>query len=112
MLRSLQELDNSYDQRAQEAETRTREYNTVRDELSQQQSRLSTAQAELSSVKVSQVNQRKKMTEMLRTLLADLGEVGQVIAKNQDPKRPEQGKGKMEGEFNRIVKSTRPRWAP
>ena len=71
--------------------------------MSQQQSRLSTAQAELSSVKVSQVNQRKKMTEMLRTLLADLGEVGQVIAKNQDPKKPEQGKGKIEGEFNRIV---------
>ena len=43
------------------------------------------------------------MMEMLRTLLADLGEVGQVIAKNQDPKKPEQGKGKIEGEFNRIV---------
>ena len=71
--------------------------------MSQQQSRLSTAQAELSSVKESQENQRKKMTEMLRTLLADLGEVGQVIAKNQDPKRPEQGEGKIEGEFNRIV---------
>ena len=89
VLRSLQELDNSYDQRDQEAETRTREYNTVRDELS--------------SVKKSQENQRKKMTEMLRTLLADLGEVGQVIAKNQDPKRPEQGDGKIEGEFNRII---------
>ena len=103
VLQNLQELDNSYDKRAQEAETRNREYNKVRDELSQQQSKLSMAQAELSSVKESQGTQRKKMTEMLRTLLADLREVGQAIAKNQDPKGPEQGEDKIGGEFNRIV---------
>ena len=80
MLQNLQELDNSYDKRAQEAETRNREYNKVRDELSQQQSKLSMAQAELSSVKESQGTQRKKITEMLRTLLADLREIGQAIA--------------------------------
>merc|ERR1719330_1218657 len=39
------------------------------------------------------------MTEMLRSLLTDLGEVGQVIAKNQDLKQPEQSEGKIEEEF-------------
>ena len=70
------------------------------------------AQAELSSVKESQGTQRKKMTEMLRTLLADLREIGQAIAKNQDPKGPEQGEDKIGGSSIGSLRSTRPRWAP
>merc|ERR1719211_536649 len=99
VLQALEELAVNYDQKSQEAETKSREYNTISDELSQQQSKLNSVQSELNSVKESQGNQRKRMAEMLRSLLTDLGEVGQVIAKNQDLKQPEQSEGKIEEEF-------------
>merc|ERR1719309_1669187 len=99
VLQALEELAVNYDQKSQEAETKSREYNTVSDELSQQQSKLNSVQSELGSIKETQVNQKKRMTEMLRSLLTDLGEVGQVIAKNQDLKQPEQSEGKIEEEF-------------
>merc|ERR1719422_879109 len=95
VLQALEELAVNYDQKSQEAETKSREYNTVSDELSQQQSKLNSVQSELGNIKESQVNQKKRMTEMLRSLLTDLGEVGQVIAKNQDLKQPEQSEGKI-----------------
>merc|ERR1711962_1557641 len=74
--------------------------NTISDELSQQQSKLNSAQSELGSIKEAQANQRKRTSEMLRSLLTDLGEVGTVIAKNQDLKKPEpNNEGKVEEEF-------------
>jgi kinesin family protein 5 len=99
VLQALEELAVNYDQKSQEAETKSREYNTISDELSQQQSKLNSVQSELGNIKESQMNQKKRMTEMLRSLLTDLGEVGQVIAKNQDLKQPEQSEGKIEEEF-------------
>merc|ERR1711936_707179 len=99
VLQALEELAVNYDQKSQEAETKSREYNTISDELSQQQSKLNSVQSELGNIKESQVNQKKRMTEMLRSLLTDLGEVGQVIAKNQDLKQPEQSEGKIEKEL-------------
>merc|ERR1711936_1087493 len=100
VLQALEELAVNYDQKSQEAETKSREYNTISDELSQQQSKLNSAQSELGSIKESQANQRKRTSEMLRSLLTDLGEVGTVIAKNQDLKKPEpNNEGKVEEEF-------------
>ena len=89
VLQALEELAVNYDQKSQEAETKSREYNTISDELSQKQSQLNSAQSELQSCRESQQNQRKRTIEMLRSLLTDLGEVGTVIAKNQDLKKPE-----------------------
>ena len=89
VLQALEELAVNYDQKSQEAETKSREYNTISDELSQKQSQLNSAQSELQSCRESQQNQRKRTIEMLRSLLTDLGEVGSVIAKNQDLKKPE-----------------------
>merc|ERR1712223_655294 len=100
VLQALEELAVNYDQKSQEAETKSREYNTISDELSQQQSKLNSAQSELGSIKEAQANQRKRTSEMLRSLLTDLGEVGSVIAKNQDLKKPEpNNEGKVEEEF-------------
>merc|ERR1719312_1305197 len=100
VLQALEELAVNYDQKSQEAETKSREYNTISDELSQQQSKLNSAQSELGSVREAQANQRKRTSEMLRSLLTDLGEVGSVIAKNQDLKKPEpNNEGKVEEEF-------------
>eukprot|EP00092_Neocalanus_flemingeri_P022666 GFUD01024586.1.p1 GENE.GFUD01024586.1~~GFUD01024586.1.p1 ORF type:complete len:971 (-),score=367.89 GFUD01024586.1:133-3045(-) len=100
VLQALEELAVNYDQKSQEAETKSREYNTISDELSQQQSKLNSAQSELGGVREAQQNQRKRTSEMLRSLLTDLGEVGMVIAKNQDLKKPEpNNEGKVEEEF-------------
>merc|ERR1719342_780005 len=100
VLQALEELAVNYDQKSQEAETKSREYNTISDEMSQQQSKLNAAQSELGSIKEAQANQKKRTSEMLRSLLTDLGEVGSVIAKNQDLKKPEpNNEGKVEEEF-------------
>lgn len=86
---------------AQEAETKSREYNTICEELSQKQSHLNSLQSELQSIKESATHQRKRVNEMLRSLLTDLGEVGSVVSKNE-LKKPEdvtKDEGKVEEEF-------------
>ena len=100
VLQALEELAVNYDQKSQEAETKSREYNTISDELSQKQSQLNSASSELQSCREAQQNQRKRTSEMLRSLLTDLGEVGTVIAKNQDLKKPEpNNEGKVWNKF-------------
>jgi len=105
VLQALEELAVNYDQKSQEAETKSREYNTVSDELSQKQSQLNTINSELHSLRESSNHQKKRINEMLRSLLTDLGEVGTVITKNNasaelKPAEPEEGKGgKIEEEF-------------
>ena len=73
VLQALEELAVNYDQKSQEAETKSREYNTVTEELSQKQSQLNSIQSELQSIKESATHQRKRINEMLRSLLTDLG---------------------------------------
>ena len=75
VLQALEELAVNYDQKSQEAETKSREYNTVSDELSQKQSQLNTINSELHSLRESSNHQKKRINEMLRSLLTDLGEV-------------------------------------
>ncbi len=95
VLQALEELAVNYDQKSQEAETKTREYNAVSDELTQKQTQLATAQSELGSIRDAQAHQRKRVNEMLRSLLSDLGEVGTVMAK--DLKKPESAAGAADG---------------
>ena len=45
----------------------------VNEELSQKQSQLNSIQSELQSIKESATHQRKRINEMLRSLLTDLG---------------------------------------
>ena len=101
VLQALEELAVNYDQKSQEAETKSREYNTISDELAQKQTALSSMTSELSSLKDTTNHQKKRTTEMLRSLLSDLGEVGSVITKNNnDLKKPEgTAEGKVEEEF-------------
>ena len=109
VLQALEELAVNYDQKSNEAETKNREYNTLSDELSQKQAQLNNISSELSTLRDSTANQRKRHNEMLRSLLSDLGEVGGVITKNgaNDLKKPEPGSassaaaegGKLEEEF-------------
>ncbi|TRY79499.1 hypothetical protein TCAL_17082 [Tigriopus californicus] len=100
VLQALEELAVNYDQKSQEAETKNREYNTISDELAQKQTQLNNISSELSTLKDSTTHQKKRMNEMLRSLLSDLGEVGSVMTKNNDLKKPETtSEGKIEEEF-------------
>merc|ERR1719340_199051 len=104
VLQALEELAVNYDQKSQEAETKSREYNTVSDELSQKQSQLNTMNSELHSLRESSNHQKKRINEMLRSLLTDLGEVGTVITKNNaaaelKPAEETATGGKIEEEF-------------
>lgn len=100
VLQALEELAVNYDQKSQEAETKSREYNTACEELSQKQSQLNSMQSELQSIKESATHQRKRINEMLRSLLTDLGEVGTLVSKN-DLKKPDSpaNESKVEEEF-------------
>lgn len=106
VLQALEELAVNYDQKSHEAETKTREYNTACEELSQKQSQLQSIQSELHGIKESSTHQRKRVNEMLRSLLTDLGEVGSVITKNNsnelkksDSPRTVSAESKVEEEF-------------
>jgi len=102
VLQALEELAVNYDQKSQEAETKTREYNTACEELSQKQSQLNTIQSELQVLKDSTSHQKRRVNEMIRSLLTDLGEVGTVITRNScDLKKPDPPStdGKIEEEF-------------
>lgn len=102
VLQALEELAVNYDQKSQEAETKNREYNTISDELTQKQTTLNNISSELSTLKDSSSHQKKRVNEMLRSLLTDLGEVGTVMTANKsnDLKKPEPtAEGKIEEEF-------------
>ena len=79
MLDVLEELTVNYNQIAQEANTKSQEYTTVSDELSQQQRKLNLAQSELDSIKEFQANLRMKTSEMISSLLTFLNKVKWVI---------------------------------
>ncbi len=67
-----------------------RELNAASDELAQKQAALAQAQSELGTLKDSGAHQRRRATEMIRSLLQDLGEVGAVVAKGRDDlKKPD-----------------------
>jgi len=98
VLQALEELAVNYDQKSQEAETKTREYNTISDELSQKQSQLNTIQSDLTTLRESSNHQKKRINEMLRSLLTDLGEVGTVICKNNSASELKQVEGGGSGQ--------------
>lgn len=101
VLQALEELAVNYDQKSQEVETKNREYNTISDELTQKQTQLNNISSELSALKDSSMHTKKRVNEMLRSLLSDLGEVGTVITKKDDLKKPDTNAegGKIEEEF-------------
>ncbi|KAK8746478.1 hypothetical protein OTU49_017035, partial [Cherax quadricarinatus] len=84
VLQALEELALNYDQKSQEVESKCKENETLNEELTEKQlysfqTALTTMQGELQQMKDSSVHQRRRMNEMLFSLLSDLGEVGTVV---------------------------------
>ena len=74
-LRALEELAVNYDQKSQELENKSRDMDLLREELDAKILSLNTLQSEISVVKDTG-HQRKRVNEMLSSLLKDLSDIG------------------------------------
>lgn len=101
VLQALEELAVNYDQKLQEVETKTKDNDKLSEELSQKQSLLDRISKELDEIKDSTSVLRKRLAEMMNSLMSDLGEIGNVIGGNAaDIKKPNiDCSGKLDEDF-------------
>ncbi|XP_028987789.1 kinesin-1 heavy chain [Betta splendens] len=97
VLQALEELAVNYDQKSQEVEDKTKEFEAISEELSQKSSILSSLDSELQKLKEMSNHQKKRVTEMMSSLLKDLAEIGIAVGSN-DIKQHD-GSGLIDEEF-------------
>uniref|UniRef100_A0A4W4E5G1 Kinesin-like protein n=1 Tax=Electrophorus electricus TaxID=8005 RepID=A0A4W4E5G1_ELEEL len=98
VLQALEELAVNYDQKSQEVEDKTKEFETLSDELNQKSSVLASLDSELQKLKEMTNHQKKRVTEMMSSLLKDLAEIGIAVGSN-DIKVRHEGSGLIDEEF-------------
>lgn len=100
VLQALEELAMNYDQKSQEVDNKNHDIETLSEELNQKMAKLNSLQSELESLKDSSLHQKKRVTDMMISLLKDLGDIGAVIGGNAAENKPNPGAGeKLEEEF-------------
>ena len=72
----------NFDQKQQEAESKSKENETLTAELDKKLSNLKVIEDELDTLKEVAQNQRRRLLDMMITLLKDLGEIGLMIGGN------------------------------
>ncbi|CAG0916136.1 unnamed protein product [Notodromas monacha] len=82
VLQALEELALNYDQKSQEVEGKTRENETMSEELSAKHSQLNMVQNDLQHVKDMSLLQRRRASESLASLFADLSEMASLLGGN------------------------------
>ncbi|KAK3587814.1 hypothetical protein CHS0354_019680 [Potamilus streckersoni] len=82
VLQALEELAMNYDQKAQEVDVKNKENETLSEELTQKMSTLNSLQTELEGLKDSTFHQRKRVTDMMISLLKDLSDIGTIVGGN------------------------------
>ncbi len=82
VLKALEELAMNFDQKQQEAETKSKENETLTLELDKKLNNLKSIEDELETLKEVAQNQRKRVLDMMITLLKDLGEIGHIVGGN------------------------------
>uniref|UniRef100_A0A8C8LTV6 Kinesin-like protein n=1 Tax=Oncorhynchus tshawytscha TaxID=74940 RepID=A0A8C8LTV6_ONCTS len=100
VLQALEELAVNYDQKSQEVEDKTKEFEALSEELNQKSVRkniLVSIDSELQKLKEMTNHQKKRVTEMMSSLLKDLAEIGIAVGSN-DIKQQE-GSGLIDEEF-------------
>ncbi|XP_047197892.1 kinesin-1 heavy chain isoform X2 [Hippoglossus stenolepis] len=97
VLQALEELAVNYDQKSQEVEDKTKEFEAINEELSQKSSILSSLDSELQKLKEMSNHQKKRVTEMMSSLLKDLAEIGIAVGSNDI--KHEGGSGLIDEEF-------------
>uniref|UniRef100_A0AAQ4S3C1 Kinesin-like protein n=1 Tax=Gasterosteus aculeatus aculeatus TaxID=481459 RepID=A0AAQ4S3C1_GASAC len=99
VLQALEELAVNYDQKSQEVEDKTKEFEAISEELSQKSSILSSLDSELQKLKEMSNHQKKRVTEMMSSLLKDLAEIGIAVGSNDIKVLPCPGSGLIDEEF-------------
>lgn len=79
VLKALEELAMNFDQKNHEAESRSKENETLSLELDKKVAILKNTMDELELLKETMSNQRKRILDMMITLLKDMGEIGVII---------------------------------
>jgi len=79
VLRALEELAMNFDQKQQEAESKSKENVTLTQELDKKLNNLKAIEDELETTKELAQTQRKRILDMMVTLLKDLGEIGVIV---------------------------------
>ncbi|KAK7944561.1 hypothetical protein WMY93_000289 [Mugilogobius chulae] len=97
VLQALEELAVNYDQKSQEVEDKTKEFELISEELSQKSSVLSSLDSELQKLKEMSNHQKKRVTEMMSSLLKDLAEIGIAVGSNDI--KHDGGSGLIDEEF-------------
>uniref|UniRef100_A0AAR2J0U0 Kinesin-like protein n=1 Tax=Pygocentrus nattereri TaxID=42514 RepID=A0AAR2J0U0_PYGNA len=96
VLQALEELAVNYDQKSQEVEDKTKEFEALSEELNQKSTILMSIDSELQKLKEMTNHQKKRVTEMMSSLLKDLAEIGIAVGSN-DVKH--EGSGMIDEEF-------------
>ncbi|XP_040926554.1 kinesin-1 heavy chain-like isoform X2 [Betta splendens] len=79
VLQALEELAVNYDQKSQEVEDKAKEFEALSEELNEKSSSLASIDSELQKLKEMTNHQRKRVTEMMSSLLKDLAEIGVAL---------------------------------
>ncbi|XP_024910426.1 kinesin-1 heavy chain isoform X2 [Cynoglossus semilaevis] len=95
VLQALEELAVNYDQKSQEVEDKTKEFEALSEELNRKSSSLASIDSELQKLKEMTNHQKKRVNEMMSSLLKDLAEIGIAVG-NNDIK---EGSGHIDEEF-------------
>ncbi|XP_042200272.1 kinesin heavy chain [Callorhinchus milii] len=98
VLQALEELAVNYDQKSLEVEAMGKQNKLLTDELAKKMASLITLEAELQHARELGNHQKKRVAEVLNTLLKDLGEFNTIIG-NSDWKVPTEFTGVVEEEF-------------
>ncbi|CAH8542136.1 unnamed protein product [Schistosoma rodhaini] len=97
VLQALEELAMNYDQKAQEIASKAKELEDVQESLLKQTRLMHSKDGELSQLKDTHQNQKKKYTEMMSSLLKDLIDVGECL--NDQLTKPSVGAERLDEEF-------------
>nr|XP_033495343.1 kinesin-1 heavy chain-like [Epinephelus lanceolatus] len=97
VLQALEELAVNYDQKSQEVEDKALEFEALSEELEEKSSSLASIDSELQKLKEMTNHQKKRVTEMMSSLLKDLAEIGIAVGSN-DIKQQESS-GLIDEEF-------------
>uniref|UniRef100_A0A8C5HLV1 Kinesin-like protein n=1 Tax=Gouania willdenowi TaxID=441366 RepID=A0A8C5HLV1_GOUWI len=79
VLQALEELALNYDQKSHEVEEKTKQFEALSEELNEKSSSLASIDSELQKLKEMTNHQKKRVTEMMSSLLKDLAEIGVAV---------------------------------
>ena len=82
VLQALEELAMNYDQKSQEVENKNRENETLSDDVNKKMANINNMEGDLQQLKDNSLHQKKRVMEMMMSLLKDMGEIGVVIGGN------------------------------